>query len=329
MTLPLGVLDLSILGDGTTSHDALQATTVLAKVADRHGYHRFWVAEHHNMETVACTSPTVLMAHLAAVTERIRIGSGGVMLPNHSTLAVAEQFALLEALHPGRIDAGIGRAPGTDQRTALALRRSRELLHVDSFPHDVLDLLGLLGEPRTDHGMWHTFRATAEATGAPQVFLLGSSDYSARLAGHLGLPFGFAHHFDMGGTLEAAEIYRASFTPSPTLDRPHLLVTANVLVAATDEEANWHAAPGRITALARRTGQFVRLPSPQDAAAHPLLDEAMRLPTGRMVGTPDTVVPALHALAERTQADELMVTAVAYDLAARVASLELLAGAWR
>lgn len=327
-TVPLSVLDLSVVNDGQTSADALRTTTELAQAADRFGYARFWVAEHHNMATVACTSPTVLMAHLAAVTERIHVGSGGVMLPNHSTLVVAEQFALLEALHPGRIDVGIGRAPGSDQRTALALRRSPELLQVDTFPSDLIDLMALLGDERADDTMATAFRATPAATSAPAIFLLGSSDYSARLAARLGLAFGFAHHFDMGGTLQAAEIYHQLFEPSPVLDRPHLLVTANVLVADTQEEADWHAAPGRLSSLARRTGRFIRLPSPVDALAHPDYDQASRLPSGRVVGTPDDAVPALRTLVERTGADELMVTSVAYDLSARIRSLELLADAW-
>ena len=325
---PLSVLDLSVVNDGQSSADALQTTTALAQAADRLGYTRFWVAEHHNMPSVACTSPTILMAHLAAVTERIHVGSGGVMLPNHAPLVVAEQFALLESLHPGRIDVGIGRAPGTDQRTAAALRRSADLLGADTFPRDFLDLMGLLGDPRTEHGLWDQFRATPAATTAPGIFLLGSSDYSARFAAQLGLPFGFAHHFDMGGTLQVAELYRSLFQPSHVLAEPYLIVTANVLAADTKEEADWHSAPGRLTALGRRTGRFIRLPSPHDASVHPDLPEANRLPTSRVVGAIDTVVPELRELVARTGADELMVTSVAYDLTARVRSIELLAERW-
>jgi len=327
-SVPLAVLDLSVINDGQTSSEALQTTAALAQAADRLGYERFWVAEHHNMPSVACTSPTILMAHLAAVTERIHVGSGGVMLPNHAPLVVAEQFALLESLHPGRIDVGIGRAPGTDQRTAAALRRSPDLLGADTFPRDFLDLMGLLGDPRTEHGLWEQFRATPSATTAPGIFLLGSSDYSARFAAQLGLPFGFAHHFDMGGTLQAAELYHSLFQPSHVLDAPYLIVTANVLLADTQEEADWHSAPGRLTALGRRTGRFIRLPSPQDASVHPDLAEANRLPTSRVVGTPQTAIPDLRNLVTRTGASELMVTSVAYDLTARVRSLELLAEHW-
>ena len=323
----LSILDLSVLNDGQSSGEALQTTAALARRADELGYLRFWVAEHHNMTSVACTSPTVLMAHLAAVTSRIHVGSGGVMLPNHAPLVVAEQFALLESLHPGRIDVGIGRAPGSDHATARALRRTDDLFGEDDFPRDLLDLMGLLGDPRGEGGLWEKFRATPAATSSPGVFLLGSSGYSAQLAGHLGLPFAFAHHFDMGGTLQATELYRQHFKPSPVLDEPYMIVTANVLAADTLDEAEWHAAPGRLTALGRRTGRFIRLPSPQDASVHPDLDQANRLPTSRIVGDRQTVVASLQSLAERTGADELMITSVAYDLSARVRSIELLAAA--
>jgi luciferase family oxidoreductase group 1 len=335
-SIPLSVLDLSILNEGGTSADALAATTELARCADRLGYRRFWVAEHHNMPSVACTSPPVMIAHLAARTERIRVGSGGVMLPNHAPLVVAEQFAMLEALHPGRIDLGIGRAPGTDQLTAAALRRSPDALGAEDFPQHLLDLMGLLGDLRdveftgmpSRPALAERFRATPVAVSAPAIFLLGSSGYSARLAGLLGLPFGFAHHFDMGGTLQAAELYLDSFRPSGVLDEPWLLITANVLAADTAEEAEYHGASSRITALGRRTGRFTPLPSAAAAAVHPHLGEAMRLPTNRIVGEAADVASRLRDLAVRTHADEVMVTSVAFDLTARTRSLELLAAHW-
>src|SRR5829696_4749036 len=202
---PLSVLDLAVVNEGGTSAEALAATTDLARRADELGYARFWVAEHHNMALVASTTPPVLMAHLAAMTGRIRIGSGGIMLPNHAPLVVAEHVAALEALHPGRID--LGRAPGTDQETAVALRRSANLLGAEDFPRDLLDLMGLLGDVRGEGGLWERFSATPVATSSPQILLLGSSGYSAQLAGRLGLPFVFAHHFDQGGTLEALDLY--------------------------------------------------------------------------------------------------------------------------
>ncbi len=322
------VLDLSVLNDGQSSADALHTTTALAKRADELGYTRFWVAEHHNMPSVACTSPAVLIAHLAAVTSSIRVGSGGVMLPNHAPLVIAEQFAMLEGLHPGRIDLGIGRAPGTDQRTAAVLRGSSDPQGVDGFPNDFLDLMGLLGDPRTTSGLWNQFRATPAATTSPEIFLLGSSGYSAQLAGHLGLPFAFAHHFDTGGTMQATELYHRAFQPSVVLDAPYVIVTANVLAADSKEDADWHSAPGRLTSLGRRTGRFIRLPSPQDAAVHPDLEEANRLPSSRIVGEVSVVIRELEDLVSRTGASELMVTSVAYDLSARVRSIELLAEHW-
>ena len=322
------VLDLSVLNDGQSSGEALQTTTALAKRADELGYTRFWVAEHHNMPSVACTSPAVLIAHLAATTSTIHVGSGGVMLPNHAPLVIAEQFAMLEELHPGRIDLGIGRAPGTDQRTAAVLRRSRHPEGEDEFPRDFLDLMGLLGDPRTATGLWSQFKATPAGSSSPEIFLLGSSGYSAQLAGHLGLPFAFAHHFDTGGTMQATELYHHSFQPSVVLDEPYMIVTANVLAADSKEDADWHSAPGRLTSLGRRTGRFIRLPSPQEAAIHPDLEQANQLPSSRIVGEISTVIRDLEDLVTRTDANELMVTSVAYDLSARIRSIELLAEHW-
>jgi luciferase family oxidoreductase group 1 len=325
---PLSVLDLAVVNEGGTSAEALARTTALAQRAEALGYRRFWVAEHHNMASVASTSPPVLMAHLAASTQRIHIGSGGIMLPNHAPLVVAEHIAALEALHPGRIDLGLGRAPGSDQRTALALRRSVDALGADSFPHDLIDLMGLLGDPRGEGGLWDRFTATPVAVSAPEIWLLGSSGYSAQLAGALGLPFAFAHHFDGGGTLEALQLYRRRFAPSPVLDEPHAMVTANVLVAATEEEAEWEAGPGRLMVHGIRTGRFERLRSPEAAASHPDITAARSTRSNRIMGTPASVVSQLEALVDASGADELMVSTVAHDLEVRVRSLELLATAW-
>ena len=325
---PLSVLDLAIVNAGGTTADALAATTTLAQRADELGYHRFWVAEHHNMPLVASTTPPVLMAHLAARTSRIRIGSGGIMLPNHAPLVVAEHIAALEALHPGRIDLGIGRAPGTTQETALALRRSFHLLGAEDFPGDLLDLMGLLGDVRGDGGLWERFSATPAATSTPQILLLGSSGFSAQLAGRLGLPFVFAHHFDQGGTLEAVQLYRDGFRPSAALPAPHVIVTANVLVADTEDEAEWEAGPGRVMAYDIRSSRFAPLLPPEAAAAHPHLPAAQAAPSNRIVGTPAAALAALDRLVAATAADEIMVTTVAYVLATRLRSLELLASAW-
>ena len=326
-SLPLSVLDLAIVAKGATSGEALREATEMVRAADRLGYRRFWVAEHHNMSTVASTSPPVLIAHLAANSEQIRVGSGGVMLPNHAPLVVAEQFALLEALNPGRIDLGLGRAPGTDRATAAALRRSVQGLDED-FPRHLLDLMGLLGDERAEEGLFKHFTATPVATSSPQIWLLGSSGFSAQLAGVLGLPFSFANHFDMGGTEQAAQIYLDHFEPSVILDVPLLMVSATVVVGETQEEADYLAAPSKLRRFAMRTGQTIELVGPDEAIAHPNYETASSMPSNSMVGTVDTVVDGLHQLRTRTGANELMLYPVAHALEHRIASIEAIAKNW-
>lgn len=321
--IPLSVLDLSVVRDGGASADALADTTRLARRADELGFRRFWVAEHHNMATVASTTPSVLTAHLAAATDRIRVGSGGVMLPNHATLAIAEQFALLEALHPDRIDLGIGRAPGTDPMTASAFGRSPQE-SVQKFPNDLIDLMGMLGDPRREEGLWTRLRATPAATTSPMIALLGSSGYSAQLAGMLGLPFAYAHHFDTGATDIATQLYLDHFEASPVLEAPYLIVGVGALAAETDEEAERIGLPGRILRLGIRTNRRHPLLSPEDAAAHPDADAARNMPTDQVVGSPDRVATGLRRLATRTRADELMLTAATYEVDDRIRSLELI-----
>ncbi|MGF1596795.1 MAG: LLM class flavin-dependent oxidoreductase [Acidimicrobiales bacterium] len=326
--LPLSVLDLAMVADGATSAGALAETTALARRAEELGYTRFWVAEHHNMGTVASTTPSVLMAHLAANTERIRVGSGGVMLPNHAPLAIAEQFALLEALHPGRIDLGVGRAPGTDRATALALRRSPDNRDDEDFPRNLIDVLGLLGDARTEQGLWQHFRATPVAAGTPAVILLGSSGFSAQLAGILGLPFAFAHHFDMGGTIQAVSIYRDAFEPSSVLDEPYTIVTASTIAAATTAEAEWLAGPSRLRRYGMRTGRMLPLLPPHEAAAHDEFPNAVAMATSALLGTADEVAAGLDELADRTGAAELMLHTPTHGLDERIRSLELVMAAW-
>lgn len=325
--VPLSVLDLASVGRGDTSTDALVGTTRLAQTADRLGYHRFWVAEHHNMPIVASTAPPVLMGHLAAVTERIRVGSGGVMLPNHPPLVVAEQVAMLEALYPGRIDLGIGRAPGTDPVTAAALRRSADSLDAREFPQHLIDLMGLLGDPREGSRLNQRFRATPVATSFPHIFLLGSSGFSAQLAGVLGIPFVQAHHFDMGGTDESLRFYRERFEPSPLWKEPYPIVSANVVAAETQAEAERQALPGRLVRFWLRTGRPIWLPTVEEAADHPDLEAALAMPTEAIVGEPDRVVEALAALQTRTGAAELMITSTSADYDHKVRELELVANA--
>ncbi len=339
--VPLSVLDLATVSDGSTSRDALAATTALARRADELGYVRFWVAEHHSMPAVASTAPAVLIAHLAAHTGRIRIGSGGVMLPNHPALVVGEQFAMLEALYPDRIDLGIGRAPGADPVTAAALRRSATGDPVEQFPVDLIDTLALLGRPapgRALSAVAQRLRATPAAISSPPVWLLGSSTYSARLAGELGLPFAYAHHFSTGQTDAAVATYRESFRPSEALASSRLVLTTSVLVASTVAEARYLAGPSRVMALSLRTGRLGPVVSPDDAAA--ALAELERtapaqlsalladLPGTQVVGTVTDAVAALEALVDRTGADELMITGTAYDVQTRIDTLERLAAGW-
>ena len=325
---PLSVLDLALVGTGQTSADALHATSRLARRAEDLGAVRFWVAEHHNIPSVASTSPAVLIAHLAATTSRMRVGSGGVMLPNHPPLVVAEQFAMLEALHPGRIDLGIGRAPGTDPTTAAALRRSPDALGADDFSVHLTDLLGMLGDRRMADGLTSRLRATPSASGTPNVFLLGSSGFSAQLAGMLGLPFAFAHHFSTGNTLPAMELYRRSFRPSHGLGQPYAVVTASVVIDESAEQAQWFARPSQLMMLSLRSGRPEPLPTPEAAARHPHAELAAGLPTTQIVATPDVAVSSLRQLVADTEADELMITIPTHGPAERLRSLELLASAW-
>lgn len=325
---PLSVLDLSVVRAGATSADALADTTRLAQAADRLDFRRFWVAEHHNMATVASTSPSVLIAHLAARTAQIRVGSGGVMLPNHAPLAIAEQFALLESLHPGRIDLGIGRAPGTDPMTASAFGRAPQQ-SVEQFPHDLIDVMGMLGDRRRDDGMWRRFRATPELASSPVVALLGSSGFSAQLAGMLGLPFAYAHHFDTGATDVATQLYHEHFAPSPVLEEPYLIVGVGALAADTDEQAERIGLPGRILRLGIRTNKRHPLVSPDDAVGHPDAEAARRMPTDQLVGSAERVAEGLRTLVTRTSANELMLTAATFDVSDRIRSLELINSAMR
>jgi luciferase family oxidoreductase group 1 len=323
--VPLSVLDLSPVAADTTSGDALRHTTELARRAEELGYRRFWVAEHHNMPAIASSAPAVLIAHLAAATSSIRVGSGGVMLPNHAPLVVAEQFGTLEALHPGRIDLGIGRAPGTDQITALALRRTMEGLSAEQFPQELIDLIefftGGEGPAR--------ITATPGRGDMPAIWLLGSSGYSAQLAGLLGLPFSFAHHFSSANTVPALALYRENFRPSRYLERPYAMVAVNAICADTDERAHWLAGPAALSFLRLRTGRPQPLATPEQAAAYQYTLGEREIAWGRFdqqaVGSPDTVRSQLSGLLERTGADELMLTTMVYDIGDRIRSFELVA----
>jgi luciferase family oxidoreductase group 1 len=323
---PLSVLDLVPVGNGTTPAAALASSVELARLVERLGYRRLWVAEHHNMPGIASSSPPVLIAHLAAATTTIRVGAGGVMLPNHASLVVAEQFGMLEALHPGRIDLGLGRAPGTDPITAAALRRGPASFAADDFPEQLRDLFLFFD------GAHPQITAVPGRGYRPAVWMLGSSDFSAQVAGALGLPFSFAHHFASHNTVAALEIYRRSFRPSAELERPYAMIGVPVICAETDEQARWLSGPSALSFVRLRQGRPTQLPTPEEAAEYvftPNEREVVRSWTTPLIrGEPGQVRAELEALVQRTGADELMITTMIHGPADRRRSYELVADAW-
>ena len=342
--LRLSVLDLIPVRSGQSSGDALKASVTLAQVAERSGVHRYWVAEHHNMPAVAATNPPVLIALLAGATTTMRIGSGGVMLPNHAPLVVAEQFALLEAAYPGRIDLGIGRAPGSDPVTSWALRHGGpETADAAAFDEVVDNLLAMMepgGVGLNVQGRTYPLRATPQASGVPAVWLLGSSDFSARLAAAKGLPYVFAHHFSGEGTAQILNLYRSSFRPSDLAAEPRTFLTVNVVVAETQKEAERLVRPQLLAMVALRTGGELRPQLSVEEAETTLLAEyhqelAAQLRATSVVGTPDAAASELAELARSYGVDEVMVNPVAGAseldpsdrVPAREATVELLAGA--
>ncbi len=324
MPIPYSVLDLAPVASGSTETAALRNSLDLARVTERLGYHRYWVAEHHNMPGIASSAPAVLLAHIAMATSTLRVGSGGVMLPNHAPLVVAEQFGMLEALHPGRVDLGIGRAPGTDQVTARALRRSAGPLSAEDFPQQLTELVNYF-TGRDPQGV----TAVPALGNQPAIWLLGSSGYSAQVAGYLGLPFAFAHHFSSENTLPALALYRKSFRPSAVLSEPYSMIAANVLCAEDDQTARALSEPAALQFLQLRKGKPGRLPSPAETAEYQytdldrhFIDE--RLDT-QVIGGPDTVRARLADLVSSTGVHELMITTNVYDHADRVRSYERVA----
>ncbi|MFD4639569.1 LLM class flavin-dependent oxidoreductase [Lentzea sp. NPDC058436] len=319
--IPLSVLDLAPITSGSDATTALRNSRELAQQAERLGYHRYWFAEHHNMPGIASSAPAVLIGHVADATESIRVGSGGVMLPNHAPLVVAEQFGMLEALHPGRIDLGIGRAPGTDQKTARALRRTEAGLSAENFPQELTELIKYFDGTAE-------LNAVPAAGNKPPIWLLGSSGYSAQAAGLLGLPFAFAHHFSAQNTLPALELYRRHFRPSEVLDAPYAMVCASVLIADTDEQARYLAGPGALSFVKLRQGRPGPLATPQEAADYPYTEIDQLVVEDRMstqiIGSPSTVRAGLDELMESTAADELMVTTIVHGHDDRLRSFELL-----
>jgi luciferase family oxidoreductase group 1 len=323
--IPFSVLDLSPIVEGGDARRAFDETLALAQAADRLGYQRFWLAEHHNMPGIASAATAIVIGHVAAGTDRIRVGSGGVMLPNHAPLVVAEQFGTLETLYPGRIDLGLGRAPGTDGATARALRRYFE--GADHFPRDVVELIQWF-EPAAEN---QPVRAVPGAGLRVPIWLLGSSLFSAQLAGQLGLPYAFASHFAPELLLEALALYRRNFTPSDRLAAPHAMAVLNVFAAETDAEGVRLATSMQQSFARLSTGKPGRLPPPVDDIAAVLTPQQIESARSRLtysaVGGPETVQKQLSDFIALTQVDELMITGMMFDKAARIRSLEIVAEA--
>jgi luciferase family oxidoreductase group 1 len=331
MKLALSALDLVPVSSGSTAGEAVRHSLALAEELDRLGYERVWYAEHHNMPAIASTTPATLIGLAAARTRRIRVGSGGVMLPNHPPLAVAESFKLLESVYPGRIDLGIGRAPGTDQVTALALRRSREALLANDFPEQLAELMDLGAGLQRSHPFVGV-TAYPDDCGLPPIILLGSSDFSSALAAKLGLAFGFAAHFSPDRPDRPMLAYRSEFQPSEYRDTPHAILTLSVICAETSEEAERLASSMQLSWVRLRSGRPSKIPSVAEALSYPYDPQEAAAAQGyrtlQIIGTPDTVRERIEALARRTQADEVMVTTVTHDPAARLRSYQLLARAF-
>jgi len=323
--VPFSILDLSPVAEGTTISQSFAASKRMAQKAEEFGYTRFWMAEHHGMPGVASAATSVILGQIGAVTKSIRIGSGGVMLPNHAPLVIAEQFGTLEALFPGRVDLGLGRAPGTDMRTAQALRRNLDA-GANSFPNDVVELQQLLGTPIENQAIL----AVPGNNSHIPIWLLGSSLYSAQLAAMLGLPFAFASHFAPDMLLDAIAIYRDRFQPSSELDKPYVMVGVMGAVAETDEEAQYHftSAQQQFVNLRRNVrGPFPRPVRDMDAFWSPMekmnVEHTLRY---AVVGSPAMAEAQLNEFLKETQADEVIISMPIHDIEARLKSVELFAG---
>jgi len=323
--IPLSILDLAPIAEGSHAGQSLRNSLDLARHAELWGYNRFWLAEHHNAPGVASAATAVVIAHVASGTSTIRVGAGGVMLPNHAPLVIAEQFGTLAALHPGRIDLGLGRAPGTDPLTMHALRRRLDTSGGDGYPQDVVELIDYFrpAEPG------QRIQAVPGAGLEVPIWILGSSLFGAQLAAALGLPYAFASHFAPAELFGAMEIYRSRFKPSPQLDRPYVMLGVNVVAAETDVEARRLFTSLQQAFVNLRRGRPGRLPPPVDdvegrldPAAREVLNQALSC---SVVGSPETVKAGLKAFIARTGADELMVTAQIFDHQARLRSFEIAA----
>ncbi|GGG38501.1 LLM class flavin-dependent oxidoreductase [Chelatococcus composti] len=323
--VPLSILDLVRITQETDARGALNNARDLARHAEGLGYRRIWVAEHHNMPGIASAATSIVIAHIAAGTSTIRVGAGGIMLPNHSPLVIAEQFGTLEALFPGRIDLGLGRAPGTDQRTLRALRRSPA--SADTFPQDVVELQALLGPPVPGQAVV----AVPGAGSNVPIWILGSSLFGAMLAAELGLPYAFASHFAPDMLLPALETYRSRFKPSAQLERPYAMVGVNIIAAPTDAEARRLATTQQMSFTnIFRGARGVSRPPIDDIETYwtpTEKEQVMRMLARSIVGSPETVRDGIAALVAETAADELIVVSDVYDHALRLRSFELIAAA--
>jgi luciferase family oxidoreductase group 1 len=325
MSIALSILDLAPITEGGDASTSFRNSLALAQQAERLGYRRFWLAEHHGMPGIASAATAVLIGYIAGGTRSIRVGAGGIMLPNHSPLVIAEQFGTLEALYPGRIDLGLGRAPGSDQATSRALRRDLAS-HPDHFPQDVVELLDFLSdEPR------QAVQAVPGRGARVPVWILGSSLFGARLAALLGLPYAFASHFAPAQMMQAIALYRAEFKPSAQLAQPYVMLGFNVFAAHSDEQAQLLATSMQQAFVNLRTGRPSKLPPPVagygeslPAPARAMLDDVLSCSA---IGSPTTVRDALHAFVGRTHADELMITSQIFDHDARMRSYEIVAQA--
>ena len=327
--IPLSVLDLSPILEGGDAAQALRNTLDLARHAERWGYRRYWLAEHHNMPGIASAATSIVIAHVAGGTSTIRVGAGGIMLPNHSPLAIAEQFGTLESLYPGRIDLALGRAPGSDPLTARALRRNPLADAADAFPDDVVELMGYF----TAADGARLVQAVPGAGLNVPIWILGSSLFGAQIAAALGLPYAFASHFAPALMMQAMALYRAEFQPSDQLDRPYVMLGFNVIAAATDGQARLLFTSLQQAFINLRRGRPGRLPAPVEGfetrvapAEREMLDQALSCSA---IGSAETVRRGLEAFIARTGADELIVTSQIYDHAARLRSYEIAAAVQR
>ncbi|HEU5481588.1 MAG TPA: LLM class flavin-dependent oxidoreductase [Sphingomicrobium sp.] len=324
--VPLSILDLVRVTEDTDQRAALDNARDLARRAERWGYQRFWVAEHHNISSIASAATAIVISHVAAGTDTIRVGAGGIMLPNHSPLVIAEQFGTLALLFPGRIDLGLGRAPGTDQLTLRALRRLPGA--AENFPHDVLELKALLAPPHPDQAI----HATPGAGTQVPLWILGSSHFGAVLAAELGLPYAFASHFAPQQLMTALELYRSRFKPSDQLERPYAMIGANIIAADSDQEARrlWTTQQMSFVGLLRNEPRGLSKPPIHDIDVYWTPDERARVSqmlSCSIIGSQATVRAGIETLLAETQADELIVVSDVYDHAARLRSFELIAGA--